>query len=133
MYIVGELINASRKKIATAIGDGDSTYIKEVAADQGKAGADFIDVNATKRRITSSGSLRTSSRSPTSLAPSTARIPKPSKRHWQCIKGPRPWSIPFLWRNIVGTTSCQSCPGPICGWWPSVCPMTECPKRQMNG
>jgi len=46
MYIVGELINASRKKIETAIGDGDSTYIKEVAADQDKAGADFIDVNA---------------------------------------------------------------------------------------
>lgn len=46
MYIVGELINASRKKIAAAIEDEDNTYIKEVAADQSKAGADFIDVNA---------------------------------------------------------------------------------------
>ena len=46
MYIVGELINASREKIATAIGGGDSTYIREVATDQDKAGADFIDVNA---------------------------------------------------------------------------------------
>ena len=46
MYIVGELINASRKKIGAAIEDGDSKYIKEVAANQGKAGADFIDVNA---------------------------------------------------------------------------------------
>ena len=46
MYIVGELINASRKKIATAIGDGDSTYIKKIVTDQDKAGADFIDVNA---------------------------------------------------------------------------------------
>ncbi len=46
MYIIGELINASRKKIGAAIGDGDSKYIKEVAANQGEAGADFIDVNA---------------------------------------------------------------------------------------
>lgn len=46
MYIVGELINASREKIATAIGDGDSQYIKKVVTDQDKAGSDFIDVNA---------------------------------------------------------------------------------------
>jgi 5-methyltetrahydrofolate corrinoid/iron sulfur protein methyltransferase len=46
MYIVGELINASRKKIAAAIGDRDSEYIKEIALEQDKAGADLIDVNA---------------------------------------------------------------------------------------
>jgi len=46
MYIVGELINASRKKIATAIGDRDSNYIKDIAVEQDKSGADFIDVNA---------------------------------------------------------------------------------------
>ena len=46
MYIVGELINASRKKIAAAIEERDSIYIKKIAQDQEKAGADFIDVNA---------------------------------------------------------------------------------------
>ena len=46
MIIVGELINASRKKIGQAITDQDDTYIKEMAADQFAAGADYIDVNA---------------------------------------------------------------------------------------
>ncbi len=46
MHIVGELINASRKKIAAAIENRDSTYIKKIAQDQEGAGADFIDVNA---------------------------------------------------------------------------------------
>ncbi|MBN1848177.1 MAG: methyltetrahydrofolate cobalamin methyltransferase [Deltaproteobacteria bacterium] len=46
MYIVGELINASRKNIASAIGDRNSDTIKEIALAQDRAGADLIDVNA---------------------------------------------------------------------------------------
>ena len=46
MYIVGELINASRKKIATAIKNKDEKYITRIAIEQDKAGADLIDVNA---------------------------------------------------------------------------------------
>ena len=46
MYIVGELINASRKKIATAIENKDDKYIIRIAIEQDKAGADLIDVNA---------------------------------------------------------------------------------------
>lgn len=46
MFIVGELINASRKKIGEAISNGDSESIKKIALDQKEAGADFIDVNA---------------------------------------------------------------------------------------
>lgn len=46
MVIVGELINASRKKIGAAIEAGDAEYIKQVATDQAQAGADYIDVNA---------------------------------------------------------------------------------------
>lgn len=46
MYIVGELINASRKKIGQAIREQDAEYIKEVAKQQDEAGADYIDVNA---------------------------------------------------------------------------------------
>ena len=46
MRIIGELINASRKVIAEAIGAGDATAIAGIAADQADAGADFIDVNA---------------------------------------------------------------------------------------
>lgn len=46
MIIVGELINASRKKIGQAIIDQDDAYIKEIAQQQVGAGADYLDVNA---------------------------------------------------------------------------------------
>jgi 5-methyltetrahydrofolate--homocysteine methyltransferase len=46
MLIVGELINASRKAIATAIEDQDQNEIQQVARDQVAAGANYIDVNA---------------------------------------------------------------------------------------
>ncbi len=46
MKIIGELINASRKMIATAIENQDREAIQKVASDQFENGADFIDVNA---------------------------------------------------------------------------------------
>ncbi len=46
MLIVGELINASRKAIATAIEAGDAQTIQKIAQDEFEAGADYIDVNA---------------------------------------------------------------------------------------
>ncbi|MDR0355597.1 MAG: methyltetrahydrofolate cobalamin methyltransferase [Deltaproteobacteria bacterium] len=46
MIIVGELINASRKAVGEAIEKGDAEYIKSVAMDEDKAGANYIDVNA---------------------------------------------------------------------------------------
>jgi len=46
MIIIGELINASRKAIGTAIEAQDAAAIQKVAADQHAAGANFIDVNA---------------------------------------------------------------------------------------
>jgi 5-methyltetrahydrofolate--homocysteine methyltransferase len=46
MIIVGELINASRKKIKEAIEKADADYIKEIASAQDKAGASYVDVNA---------------------------------------------------------------------------------------
>ena len=46
MLIIGELINASRKKIREAIEAGDGGYIEEVAKAQVAAGANYIDVNA---------------------------------------------------------------------------------------
>jgi len=46
MIVVGELINASRKKMGEAIRTKDEAYIKKIAIDQFEAGADFIDVNA---------------------------------------------------------------------------------------
>ena len=46
MLIVGELINASRKAIATAIETQDQNEIQQVARDQVAAGANYIDVNA---------------------------------------------------------------------------------------
>lgn len=46
MIIIGELINASRKTIGTAIEAEDRAAIQQVAVDQAEAGADFIDVNA---------------------------------------------------------------------------------------
>ncbi len=46
MFIVGELINSSRKKIGKAIKAGDADYIKRVAEDQHGNGAHYIDINA---------------------------------------------------------------------------------------
>jgi len=46
MIIIGELINASRKAIGTAIEAQDAEAIGQVARDQSEAGADYIDVNA---------------------------------------------------------------------------------------
>ncbi|RLC02649.1 MAG: methyltetrahydrofolate cobalamin methyltransferase [Deltaproteobacteria bacterium] len=46
MIIVGELINASRKAIRTAIENHDANIIKQIAIDQFEAGANYIDVNA---------------------------------------------------------------------------------------
>jgi 5-methyltetrahydrofolate--homocysteine methyltransferase len=46
MLIVGELINASRKKIGLAIEGQDKAFIQKVASDQLQNGADYIDVNA---------------------------------------------------------------------------------------
>lgn len=46
MLIVGELINASRKAIATSIEDQDASAIEKVAREQFEMGAAYIDVNA---------------------------------------------------------------------------------------
>jgi cobalamin-dependent methionine synthase I len=46
MIIVGELINASRKKIAAAIESQDTAAIQAIARDQYEHGANYIDVNA---------------------------------------------------------------------------------------
>jgi len=46
MFIVGELINASRKSIETAIEAQDGKAIQKVAKNQFEAGANYIDVNA---------------------------------------------------------------------------------------
>ncbi len=46
MIIIGELINASRKAIGTAIEARDTATIQKVAQEQHAAGANFIDVNA---------------------------------------------------------------------------------------
>jgi 5-methyltetrahydrofolate--homocysteine methyltransferase len=46
MTIVGELINASRKKIREAIEKADADFIKDIAQKQDKAGATYVDVNA---------------------------------------------------------------------------------------
>jgi len=46
MYIVGELINASRKSIGEAISAKDAAAVQKIAKDQEEAGADYIDVNA---------------------------------------------------------------------------------------
>ncbi len=46
MIIIGELINASRKEIGTAIEAQDVNTVQQVAKDQSDAGANYIDVNA---------------------------------------------------------------------------------------
>lgn len=46
MIFIGELINSSRKSIATAIEAQDAQAIQQVALSQAEAGVDYIDVNA---------------------------------------------------------------------------------------
>jgi len=46
MIIIGELINASRKQISSAIENKDADTIQKIAKDERENGADFIDVNA---------------------------------------------------------------------------------------
>ena len=46
MIIIGELINASRKKIAPAIEAKDADAIQKIAKDEQENGADYVDVNA---------------------------------------------------------------------------------------
>jgi len=46
MLIIGELINASRKAVATHIENQDAVAIQQIARDELNAGADYIDVNA---------------------------------------------------------------------------------------
>jgi cobalamin-dependent methionine synthase I len=46
MIIVGELINASRKSVKTAIESKDQAAIQKLARNQAEAGATYIDVNA---------------------------------------------------------------------------------------
>ena len=75
MYIIGELINASRKAIGAAIEALDAEAIQKVAKDQAEAGASYIDVNAPssweRSPSTSNGWWRPSRPSPTYHAPST--------------------------------------------------------------
>ena len=46
MIIVGELINSSRKAIASAIEARDAETVRRLAVDQAEGGATYIDVNA---------------------------------------------------------------------------------------
>lgn len=46
MLIVGELLNASRKKVRQAIEQRDTETISQIAKEQFEAGADYLDVNA---------------------------------------------------------------------------------------
>lgn len=45
MFIVGELINTSRKAIREAVEARDAEYIQEIARDEAESGADYLDVN----------------------------------------------------------------------------------------
>jgi 5-methyltetrahydrofolate corrinoid/iron sulfur protein methyltransferase len=46
MIIIGEKLNGTIKKTATAIAARDKNFIKDLACQQAQAGADFLDVNA---------------------------------------------------------------------------------------
>ena len=46
MILIGELINATRKRVARAIGKRDEGFIRELAQAQEKNGAAYIDLNA---------------------------------------------------------------------------------------
>ncbi|ATW24857.1 methyltetrahydrofolate cobalamin methyltransferase [Candidatus Formimonas warabiya] len=45
LLIVGELINTSRKAIKEAVEARNASYIQQVAVEEAKAGADYIDIN----------------------------------------------------------------------------------------
>lgn len=45
MFIIGELINCTRKRVGTAAQNRDAGFIQEVARNQANAGADMLDVN----------------------------------------------------------------------------------------
>ena len=45
MFIIGELINSTRKRIRAAVESRDADYIKEVVRKQAEAGASMLDVN----------------------------------------------------------------------------------------
>ena len=45
MFIIGELINSTRKRIRAAVEARDAAYIKEIAIRQARAGASMLDVN----------------------------------------------------------------------------------------
>jgi 5-methyltetrahydrofolate--homocysteine methyltransferase len=44
--IIGEKINGTRKRVATAIAERDADFIKDLAAKQAEAGSTWLDVNA---------------------------------------------------------------------------------------
>ena len=45
MFIIGELINCTRKRVGAAAQSRDASFIQEVARNQANAGADMLDVN----------------------------------------------------------------------------------------
>jgi cobalamin-dependent methionine synthase I len=45
MFIIGELINSTRKRVKAAVEARDAAYIKEIAVKQAHAGASILDVN----------------------------------------------------------------------------------------
>lgn len=45
MFIIGELINCTRKRVGAATQNKDADYIQEIARHQANAGADMLDVN----------------------------------------------------------------------------------------
>ncbi len=45
MIIIGELINATRKKVGAAVEKRDADFIRDLARRQAEAGADLLDVN----------------------------------------------------------------------------------------
>lgn len=45
MFIIGELINCTRKRVGAAAQNRDAEFIREVARSQANAGADMLDVN----------------------------------------------------------------------------------------
>ncbi len=45
MFIIGELLNCTRKRVGAAAQNRDAEYIKEIARNQANAGANVLDVN----------------------------------------------------------------------------------------
>lgn len=48
MFVVGELINSTRKVISQAIEQKDKVYLQDLARRQAEAGAHYIDINAAQ-------------------------------------------------------------------------------------